>query len=353
MNSIKPSPIPNRLRPVTIAGQSGLSMVEIMIAITIGLLLLAGMATLFAQQSSSRDELEKAGRQIENGRYAMQILQDDIRHAGFYGEYSPTSATIPASLPDPCATALTDLDAAMALPIQGYDSPTTVPSPLSACLSDANHKAGTDILVIRRADTGEGDDDLSDAVAGQVYLQTTPTAYVLGSGSNTSVFTLKKKNATDLAELRQYYVRIYFISPCSVPAGGGTSCTGSSDDNGRPIPTLKRLELTVVGGATAFSITPLVEGIDQLQFDYGLDTTNDGTPDSYSTAPSSTTDWSNVMAVQVNLLARNNDPTGGYTDSKTYNLGSAGNFGPYNDTYKRHAYSALVRATNPSGRREQ
>lgn len=350
-SSIKPSTFPHRFRPVGIAGQSGLSMVEIMIAITVGLLLLAGMATLFAQQSSSSDELEKAGRQIENGRYAMQILQDDIRHAGYYGEYSPTSATIPASLPDPCATTPASLDPAMALPIQGYDAPTTVPSPLSVCLSDANHKTGTDILVIRRADTE--DEDVASAAAGQVYLQTTPTAYVLGSGSNTSVFTLKQKNGVTLAELHQYYVRIYFISPCSVPAGGGTSCTGSSDDNGRPIPTLKRLDLTVVGGAAAFSITPLVEGIDQLQLDYGLDTTGDGTPDSYTTAPASTTDWTNVMAVRVNLLARNNDPSGGYSDGKTYSLGSAGSFGPFNDAYKRHAYNALVRATNPSGRREQ
>ena len=42
---------------------------------------------------------------------------------------------------------------AIPLPIQGYDAPATVPSPLSGCLSDANHVPGTDILVIRRADT--------------------------------------------------------------------------------------------------------------------------------------------------------------------------------------------------------
>lgn len=329
--------------------QSGLSLVELMISITIGLILLAGITTLIVQQSSSRSELDKSSRQIENGRYAMQILTDDIRHAGFYGQFADLPAP-PAALPDPCTTALANLILAMPLPIQGYDAPATVPAPLSACLADTDHVAGTDILVIRRVDTTD-DIDLSGAVAGQVYLQTTPIAYVMGIGPNpTPAYTLMQKNGTSAEELHKYYVHIYFVSPCSQPTGGGTACTGSTDDNGRPIPTLKRLELGVVGGATAFSVVPLVEGIEDFQLDYGVDTTGDGSPDSFVTAPASTADWANVMTVRVNLLARNNDPTAGYQDTKTYGFGLTASGGA---TYKRHAYSELVRAINPSGRREQ
>lgn len=343
-------------RPASAFRQSGLSLVELMISITIGLVLLAGITTLIVQQSNTRTELDKSSRQIENGRYAMQILADDIRHAGFYGQFADLPAA-PAALPDPCTTTLANLILAMPLPIQGYNAPAAVPAPLSACLADADHVAGTDILVIRRADTGE-EIDLDEAVAGQAYLQTTPAAYIMGIGPDPTpaaptVYTLKKKNAVTAEELRKYHVHIYFVSPCSQPTGGGANCTGSTDDNGRPIPTLKRLELSVVGGATAFSVVPLVEGIENFQLDYGVDTTNDGSPDSYVTAPASTTDWANVMAVKVNLLARNNDPTTGYQDSKTYNLGVAGTAGPFNDAYKRHAYSELMRTINPSGRREQ
>jgi type IV pilus assembly protein PilW len=348
-------PRPQR-RPATLCRQGGLSLVELMISITIGLILLTGITTLIVQQSSTRGELDKSSRQIENGRYAMQILTDDIRHAGFYGQFADLPAP-PAALPSPCATALADLILAMPLPIQGYDAPATVPAPLSACLPNTDHVAGTDILVIRRADTGE-ETDLEEAVAGQAYLQTTPAAYIMGIGPDPThaaptVYTLKEKNGTTADELRKYYVHIYFVSPCSIPTGGGTACTGSTDDDGLPIPTLKRLELGATGGATAFNVVPLVEGIENFQLDYGVDTTNDGSPDSYVTAPAATTDWANVMAVRVNLLARNNDPTTGYQDSKTYNLGMAGSVGPFNDAYKRHAYSELVRAINPSGRREQ
>lgn len=342
--------LPLRRHPAPLRRQGGLSLVELMISAAIGLVLLAGITTLIVQQSGIRDELEKSSRQIENGRYAMQILSDDIHHAGFYGQYGSLAAA-PATLPDPCATSLAALDPAMTLPIQGYDSPATVPAPLSACLPDANHVAGTDILVIRRAETATT--ALAGAATGQVYLQTTPASYVLGSGTDTSVFTLKNKDGTTAADLRKFYAHIYFVSPCSQPASGGSTCTGSTDDNGRPIPTLKRLELGVAGGAAAFSVVPLVEGIENFQLDYGIDTTGDGSPDSYVTAPASTADWANVMAIRVNLLARNNDPTTGQQDTKTYSLGMAGSVGPFNDAYKRHAYSELVRAINPSGRREQ
>jgi prepilin-type N-terminal cleavage/methylation domain-containing protein len=83
--------------------QRGFSLIEMMIALTIGLLLLIGLSSLFMQQSASRNELEKSSRQIENGRYAMQILQDNIEHAGFYSEYTPrlgsTTYTVPTN---PC-----------------------------------------------------------------------------------------------------------------------------------------------------------------------------------------------------------------------------------------------------------
>lgn len=343
--------------------QVGLSLVELMLSITIGLLLLAGVTTLIVQQSNARAELDKSGRQIENGRYALTLLQDDIQHAGFYGQYSGALATLTA-LPDPCATDVTTIDSSLAMPLQGYDAPTAVPEPLSACLPDANHITGTDILVVRRLEADDTLPTIATAVAGQVYVQATPDAKVTGSGpdptpSAPTVYTLKQKDATTAAELRKYVEHIYFLSPCNVYAAGATTCTAAAD-GGNPIPTLKRLEITTVGGATAFVMTPLVDGIQNMQFDYGIDPNGAGTAASpFVTAPTvdftvtpPVNQWPNVMAVQVNLLARNVDPSGGYVDGKKYNMGVGGSVGPFSDAYKRHAYTALVRAVNPSGRRE-
>lgn len=316
------------------AHQSGLSLVELMISLTIGLILLTGLTALIVQQSSTRTELEKSSRQIENGRYAMELLNGDIELAGFYSEYSPpltTTYTIPA---DPCdvAEANQGWDSAtqsVPVPIYGYTGAAATPS----CVT--NRLAGTSILVVRR--TAAPVIGAGAAVAGTTYLQvsrcnTDTSAFAFG----TSGFNLKQKDCATLAPLHKYIVRIYYISSCSV-------CSGAADT----IPTLKMVEF-IDGAQTTI---PLVEGIENLQFDYGIAASaTSGSPATYTTTPAAA-DWPNVMTVRVNLLVRNNDPTPGYTDTKAYTLGGAGTVMP-GGSYLRHVYSQVVRIVNPSGRRE-
>jgi type IV pilus assembly protein PilW len=343
------SPLPARRR------QAGLSLIELMISITIGLLVLAGMLTLIVGQSRARAEIDKSGRQFENGRYALTILQDDIQHAGYYGQYAGVMTPLSA-LPNPCSIVAADLDAAMPMPLQGYDAPTTVPAPLSACLPNANHVAGTDILVVRRVAADNAPVAVAGAVAGQVYVQATPDAKITALGADTNpgtpaVYTLKQKNGVTPAVLRAYVQHIYYVSPCNVYEAGQTVCTAAADQ-GRPIPTLKRLELTVSAGAATLATIPLVDGIENLQLDYGIAANNAGSPTSgYVTAPG-VADWPNVMTVQVSLIARTTEPSVGYVDAKAYNMGAAGSVGPFSDAYKRHVYTALVRVVNLSSRRE-
>lgn len=328
----------------------GFSLVELMIAIALGLLVLLVLSRLMAQQNGARAEIEKSGRQIENGRYAMSLLQDDVQLAGYYGQNGGSPALL-ASLPNPCELGATvaSRDAiaiALALPIQGYDEPATLPAALAGCLAEANHLDGTDIIVLRRSAADNTVTGIADAVAGRVYLQATPAAMVVGTGGATAAatFTLLRKDGSTPAELRRYVERIYFVSPCHLPTSG-TVCDEAAD-GGQPIPTLKRLELTEAG----FTITPLVEGIENLQLEYGIDDNADGAPDSYESAPS-VARFSDVMAVRIGLLARTIEPSAGQVDRRSYQLGDALFDGP-GDAYKRQAYSVAVRAVNLSGRRE-
>ena len=359
LTDMKPTrPTPHQLQHCR---QLGLTLLELMISLTIGLFLVAGISTLIARQSSTRAELDKSARQIENGRYAMTLLQDDIQHAGFYGQYA-SGFTALTALPNPCDVTAATIDTALAMPLQGYDAPASVPAPLSTCLPDANHIRGTDILVVRRLEASDTLPTINSLVGGQIYVQTTPIAKVTGLGPDPSpaipsVYTLKQKDTVTAAELRKYVQRIYFLSPCGTYATGATQCTAAAD-NGSPVPTLKRLEMTVVAGVTTMATTPLVDGIENMQFDYGVDNTGvagalgDGTPTTPFVTTTSVDNWPNVMAVQVNLLARNADRTGGYVDSKTYSMGVAGTVGPFSDAFKRHAYSTNVRVVNPSQQRE-
>jgi len=320
-----------------------MSIVELMIGLTIGILLLVVLSALLINNTRARSDLDNSMQQVENGRYAVQLLAGELRHAGFYGEGSATGST-PASLPDPCVATVAGLKASLPLPVQGYSQSSS--SPLS-CLADANFKSGTDILVIRRAMTNKVDSASLDSAT--PYLQSIGSDFKLDSGTNASSFTLTTKSGS-AAPIHPFAVQIYFISPCSKPASG-TTCSGSSDDGGFPRPTLKRLELTSDGTTLSWTTTPLVEGVDQLRVEYGIDTDGDGVSDSYTATPSSLSDWTNVASVRLHVLARNTRETLGYTDDKQYTLGDI-TVGPANDKYKRHAYSEAIRLMNVSGRRE-
>jgi type IV pilus assembly protein PilW len=318
---------------------------------------------LLINENSARSEIEKSSRQIENGRYAMQILSDEVRHAGYFGPLilAPTLPGTVVALPDPCSQTLSVVQDSLGLALQGYVGATTaanLDTGKLGCLSAAaGYKPNTAVLVVRRADTSIV---ASAPTAGWFNIQASGcagdlSAYVADVDTNVGAFSLHTNTGAGCtplagapaAKISPLYTHIYFISTCS-----GTDCSASGADS---VPTLKRIDLKPTG---TLPITPLVDGIENLQFDYGIDTTvpGDGAPDEYTnstahtaTTPSSMTEWTNVMSVRIYLLARNVDVSN-VVDVKTYALG------PVSDTpggtFRRHAYNELVRLNNPSGRRE-
>ena len=357
--------------------QQGLNLVEMMVAMTIGLVLLAGLVTLFSNSSEAQRELQRAAAQIENGRYAMDTLTQDLHHAGYYGQYLVIPGA--AAAPDPCALATeTTLFDGLKFPVQHYPAANNTSWPdisLTSCgllLTNANLNPGSDVVVMRRAETSVlavG----SIATTNEVYLQANPIAAEIQYGNGAAITAASKasggaatvlKKDNSAAEIRKYRVHVYFVAPCSVPAGGATLCTGATDDGGRPLPTLKRLELGVPagGGALTYTITPLAEGVEYLKVEYGIDDTpsavseatgqiGDGAPDRYTRTPV-LADLGNIVTARIHVVVRNPEPSAG-VDDKTYSLGLAGTFTPAaGDQFKRHGYVGEARVVNVSSRRE-
>jgi type IV pilus assembly protein PilW len=354
--------------------QQGLSLVELMIALTIGLLLVTGLTLIFVNSSQANRELQKTAQQIENGRYAMDLLSMDLRLAGFYGHLHNLPPA--AALPDPCETASdTNLRDALAFPVQGYRAANLASIPdVSATSCDdkgllvaGNLRPGSDVVVIRRASTVALTRPGGTASQNEVYIQASgttaqiqiPAATVALDNNNNAlgaVSTIFLHDGLTPAPIRKYHVHVYFVAPCSVGSGAGGICAAGDDT----IPTLKRLELTSVGGAAAsMRLVPLVEGIEYLKLEYGVDNlpatinistglVGDATVDSYATVPA---DWSQVISARVHVLARNTEPSSDFTDDKTYTLGTIV-VPAANDRFKRHAYVSEVRLMSPSGRRE-
>ena len=324
----------------------GFTLIELMVALALAGIVLLGLSAYFVSSSRAFSETERVSRQIENGRYASALIAEEIRHAGFYGEVGnvvnlpPTSAiALPGSMPDPCATDIASVKAALPLGVQGVDAPDALTTACATAL--ANYKSGTDVLVVRRAHTTTAGSAAANGYYTQVsYCPTADPMFIVAQ----SGFTLTGKDCTTTMPVRQLHVYIYYIATCSVVCGSGAPA----------IPTLKRAELTAGG---TWTIVPLVEGIENIQYEYGIDSDGDGNANSYKALPASVTEWSQVVAVKVNLLARNLDQSPGYTDSKTYTLGldrtgTANNVVAPGDGYRRHNYQELVRVNNPAQRAE-
>lgn len=319
--------------------QQGFSLVELMVAMAIGMALVAAVTGLFASTSQARTEMARTGRMFENGRYAQELLSEDLKLAGFYGELPLVNIT--PSVPDPCATSTAAMGWKSSSPVTvpvavvGYRSGDAMPS----CLT--NQLNGTDAIVIRRASTSTT--PITSVNGSSHFIQTgrcmddvDPLAFGTALGS----FPLRTIDCGKAADPRMAMVRIYYISRCNDCARDTT-------------PTLKRMELQ----SGTMVVTPLVEAVENLRIDYGFDTDNDGVADRYlrstsGTAGAADNNWSNVMAARVHLLVRTAELPAGNTDTSVYQMGLSGSVGPYGDGWKRTAFSSAVRLSNPAGRRE-
>jgi len=378
--------------------ERGFSLVEMMIAMTIGLMICAGLVTIFANTSNTQQELRRTAQQIENGRYAMDVLSQDLQVTGYFGSFRKIVA--PATAPDPCSLTVGvsagDIKDGINLPVQAYNAASlsawpSLPASCAAYLPTSNLAVGSDIIVIRRSDTTFVAKN-GATTSGMVYSQANPSMIDIHVGNGTAFDCTNRADgaaasvtrrlqypaATDVCNptaapagyLRQYHVHIYFVAPCNNPSTG-TLCDLAAD-GGKPIPTLKRLELTATGGAPDFKVVNIAEGVEYLKLGYGIDDTpttvnsdtgliGDGSPDRYSLAPS-LADTSNIVTARVDMLVRNPEPSASFTDTKTYALGvdPTVNTNPavtippssLDSTYRRHVYSAEIRLVNLSSRKE-
>lgn len=344
-----------RTAPLT-PSQRGLTLVELMVGMTLGLVLVAGLVTLFANSSFSSGELDKSIRQYENGRYAVELLEEDINHAGFFGDVLSVSAQPNHVAASVCETAVANLGW---IPALGASAP-SVPTPLTgltsgeldamACIT--HHKPDTPGIAIRRLDTQALAPEATRPAT--VYVQSsrcsssTATFIVAVASENPlATFVLQNHDCATPAPVRRLISRVYYLASCNECGIDRT-------------PTLKRAELS--NGVV--TITPLAEGIEDIAFEYGFDTAKlgdetqfDGIPDEYraglsGTAGANNNDWSNVVAVRTYLLTRSIDPTPGFVDNKTYSMGLAGTRGVFTDGFKRRSYVITSRVHNVAGRRE-
>ena len=182
--------------------------------------------------------------------------------------------------------------------------------------------AGTDVVSIKRVAGAEAG-VLRD---GGVYLRTNGTVGLLFRQPLTAPPAIPV--ALPRSEW-EYRPAIYYIRQYAYALG----------DN---IPTLCR---KVLGGPGPSMLTECIAtGIENLQIEYGIDTSNNGNPNVYLSAPT-LADLQNVVSARIHLLARTTDIDVRHTNQKTFSIGNAPDYTP-NDSFHRRVYSTTVAIQN-------
>ena len=282
---------------------AGFSLVEMMIAMVLGLIVVAGLIQVLLANRKSYQMQQGTNILQQNVRFASDRIGWSLRMADFWGG-NPGSVVTGS----PSVTARGDCKSDWILDTRqgvfGYDGGATFP--LAGCVDDKDYVKGSDVLVTRYVDADGMDPAASTTISAapkQVYLVSAigqQAALFLGSDT---VPTTPPASAIG-RYVYPYRLDMYYLRPCSDPDGGSdTSHCDAGDDDGNPIPTLMRMRLDSTGNLTE---EPLVEGIEQLQFRYGITGTDVSQLVPVANEDASTIaadEWPRVITVDVGLVA--------------------------------------------------
>jgi type IV pilus assembly protein PilW len=298
------------------APESGFSLIELMVAITIGLMIVAAMLANLQVSSASNRTNARVSEFQTNGRYAVDFLRRELQHAGYAGVSW-------VNLTDLGATGTTDYGcgtgfaANIAQPIFGANDS----NPYSgSCVPSDNYARG-DILVLRRA----GLDIIPAATvlaANTLYFR---SEYVRGS-----VFLGPTRPASLQTPVEDHLLEtdVYYIS----------KWTNSATESPQ-VPALYRMTL---GAGPAMTAQLIASGIENMQIQYGV-TTAAGTR-FYDASAVPASEWVNVVAVRLWLLARSTTAEPGLTNTSTYAMGDQSV--AVNDGFQRQVFPLVVQLRN-------
>jgi len=316
---------------------SGFSLVELMVAMVIGLIVMGGAFSMHQTSRETQKITETQMDLVADARFATELIAYDLRHAGAWGSTNKASlikckstdtgcAAPPTAVADDCAVAG---DPAWAynleLPIFAVDSSDGNVYSGTCIPAGENYVAGTDILELRYADANN-----PVLRAGQ--------AYVRSNFLNGQVFvgtaepTLDFYNTSPLTKNHELHSYTYYISDFTDVEGDG-------------IPSLRRVAL-VNGPATQNQM--LVSGVTNLQVQLGVDVNDDQVIDRYVNPNDVAADeWEHVLAAKIWLIMRSDEEMKDVDTTRSFSIAGAAeqDFGGVDD-FRYFMVSSVVKLRN-------
>ncbi len=332
--------------------QKGFSLVELMIALTLGLVLMAGVMQMFLGSRAAYSNQQAVAHIQETGRLALEFLARDIRMAGYMGCSSKAMAQLDSvvnstSFQYNVVGVTADATKSGIIAIRGYSSEPTgsdlSPDPLAGTdLLTITRSPESDITVTRNKETNtlfgrlsRVDDascpDDSDRLDGVCKLDML------------IVTDCKKGRVFQATNITSSSDEIHITHGASGPPGnktpgwGGVSDATNNYEEGSQILKIERTTYYIAKGRsgrpslwqkTGSQTYEILEGVENMYITYGRDTNGDGIPDTYNTAAevdaAGAVNWFNVLSVRLQLLVQSMED-GVLPEKQIYSFGTETN----------------------------
>jgi type IV pilus assembly protein PilW len=314
--------------------QTGLTLVELMVALAIGSFLMIGAIQIYNQSRQAFVVNESIARVQETAQFAMDTIEADLRMASNWGRNSRGLAVEgrsiigdanPNDLPQPVTNCAADWVLNLALPIDGTNNGYGL-----ACAATGGNQANSDVVTIRRASVGA-----MPLEAGRLQIQSTRIqGEIFADGAIPTGFTVVDSATHNLI------VTSYYVSPTSTLING--------------VPTLRRHRL-IGGGVAGPRIVDeeVAPGIENLQIQLGIDVDQDNTVDRYVNPGDAIYNptavgyipGARVMTARIWMIVRGVNIEPGVRDGRDYEPGDV-DLGVQNDSFRRMQVSKTILLRN-------
>ena len=314
--------------------QAGVTIVELMVAMLLSVILGGAIISVFVNSTQSFNQDENILSMQDDARHALRQISFDVSMAGHYADLVVPDVVTPdpsLAIGADCGPVgqlnwmyrTTDAGTAESLSITALDNVTSAQVVAAhSCFLGGEVLPGTDVVAIKRVVGGSA----AALRNGGVYLRTNGTVGLLYREPMVAApaIVVAPPNADWEFRPSIYYIRQF------------------ADVPGDNIPTLCRKALT--GAGPSMTTECLATGIENLQLEYGIDTTSDGQPNVFLSNPS-LAQIQDVVSARIFVLARTTEIDTRYTNAKTFSISNSPDYAP-NDSFHRRVFSTSVSIQN-------
>jgi len=319
-------------QPPARCNQSGMTLIELMVALAIGSFLIIGAVQVYNQSRQAYVINDAIARVQETAQFAMDTIEADLRMASNYGLNSRTDTIVgraeggnanPLSLAAPTGCG-NDWALALERPIEGDNNVYGL-----TCAVADTAQANSDTLTVRRATANPVAFD-----AGRLQIQTTRLEGVLiDDGTMPAGY-----NPVD-SQTHNLLVNTYYVDQDSALIPG--------------VPTLRRKSLSIASGAPAIEDLEVAPGVENLQVQFGVDMDRNDTVDRYVNPGSAIVTPgaagfvpdARIITARVWLVVRSISREIGITDAVDYEPGDV-DLGVPTDEFRRLQVSKTILLRN-------